>query len=234
MDGSTHEAVEHVVPGEALRLRFAPVGVVRGRVVNVSSLGMHVEFDVLQPDTSALGEFLRSTQAVDQPFIEELTRRAKMVAESLEEVVDRGRTSIEDLFRDDYIPIPDTNPPQFMTPFTELTDLILPPIQEPMLRFDERVSFCAAVDRRGYLPTHNRKYSKPQGKDPAWNTANCRNRRMFKDRTGLAAGQNEAPYLLQTYLRDMGGGDYVMMKDLSVPVYVYGRHWSGLRLGYRL
>jgi methyl-accepting chemotaxis protein len=34
--------------------------------------------------------------------------------------------------------------------------------------------------------------------------ANCRNRRPFNDPTGLAAGRSTAPFLLQTYRRDMG------------------------------
>jgi methyl-accepting chemotaxis protein len=89
------------------------------------------------------------------------------------------------------------------------------------------------VDRNGYLPTHNRKFSKPQGADPVWNAANCRNRRIFNDRTGLAAGRNTRRFLLQTYRRDMGGGNFVLMKDLSAPIFVRGRHWGGLRLGYR-
>jgi methyl-accepting chemotaxis protein len=67
-----------------------------------------------------------------------------------------------------------------------------------------------------------------------WNNANCRNRRMFKDRTGLGAGRNTKPFLLQTYRRDMGGGRFVLMKDLSVPIVVKGRHWGGLSLGYRV
>ena len=67
-----------------------------------------------------------------------------------------------------------------------------------------------------------------------WNTANCRNRRIFDDRVGLAAGRNTKPFLLQLYRRDMGGGKSVMMKDLSVPITVRGRHWGGFRMGYRL
>jgi hypothetical protein len=47
---------------------------------------------------------------------------------------------------------------------------------------------------------------------------------------GLRAGQNTQPFLLQTYRRDRGGGKFVLMKDLSVPIMVKGRHWAGLRL----
>jgi methyl-accepting chemotaxis protein len=89
------------------------------------------------------------------------------------------------------------------------------------------------VDRNGYLPTHNRKFSQPQGKDPEWNAANCRNRRIFNDRVGLRAGKSTAPFVLQIYRRDMGGGAFALMKDLSAPIYVNGRHWGGFRIGYK-
>ena len=94
--------------------------------------------------------------------------------------------------------------------------------------------FCACVDVNGYLPTHNLKFGKPQGKDPDWNAANSRNRRIFDDRVGLAAGRNTKPYLLQIYRRDMGGGRFVLMKDVSAPITVRGRHWGGVRLAYRV
>jgi len=121
-----------------------------------------------------------------------------------------------------------------MAKFTEFTDRVLPPVQEPIMEFDPRVVFCAAVDDNGYLPTHNLKFSLPQGPDPVWNAANCRNRRVFNDRTGLGAGQNVRAFLLQTYRRDMGGGVFVLMKDASAPILVNGRHWGGLRMGYRV
>ena len=100
--------------------------------------------------------------------------------------------------------------------------------------FDKRIAFCAAVDRNGYLPTHNAIYSQPQGSDPVWNAANCRNRRIFNDRTGLSAGRSTRPFLLQTYRRDMGGGQFALMKDCSAPITVNGRHWGGLRVAYKV
>lgn len=170
----------------------------------------------------------------DTPFIEALAGAAGQVMEAFERAVERGRVSLNDLFDGKYQPVVGTNPQQFTTRFTELADSLLPSIQEPMLSFDKRVVFCVAVDHNGYLPTHNKVFSKPQGKDPVWNNANCRNRRMFNDRTGLRAGQNTRPFILQTYRRDMGGGQFVLMKDLSIPIMVKGRHWGGLRLAYRV
>ena len=85
----------------------------------------------------------------------------------------------------------------------------------------------------GYLPTHNPNYRLPQGPDPVWNNANCRNRRLFNDRAVHKVAANVKPFLLQTYRRDMGGGNFVLMKDVSSPIYVRGHHWGAFRMGFR-
>jgi methyl-accepting chemotaxis protein len=169
----------------------------------------------------------------DTPYIAKVMQTAAEIARVFEEALADGRLTEADLFDDNYQPIAGTNPQQYTTRFLAFTDRVLPPIQEPLLAFSSKVVFCAAVDRNGYLPTHNLKFSRPQGADPVWNAAHCRNRRIFNDRTGLAAGRNTRKFLLQTYRRDMGGGRYVLMKDLSAPIFVNGRHWGGLRMGYQ-
>lgn len=159
---------------------------------------------------------------------------ANQVADAFEAEVQAGRISETDLFDMTYTPIVGTDPEQVMAPFTTMTDRVMPAIQEPVVAENDVIVFVAAIDRNGYLPTHNKVFSKPQGDDPIWNAANCRNRRIFNDRVGLSAGQNTEPFLLQTYRRDMGGGTFVLMKDVSAPVYVRGRHWGGVRMGYRV
>lgn len=170
----------------------------------------------------------------DSPYIRLVQRLADEISDRFSEAVQRGEIAMEALFDRQYRPIPGTDPVQMMARFTDFTDRILPAIQEPAVATDERIAFCAAVDENGYLPTHNRKFSEPQRPgDAVWNTANCRNRRIFNDRVGLAAGRNAEPFLLQTYRRDMGGGQFVLMKDISAPITVNGRHWGGLRLAIR-
>ncbi len=172
-------------------------------------------------------------ETLDTPHIQLAMDSAAQVGAAFEEALDKGLVEMEDLFDTRYVPVPGSEPKQFLTRFTPLADRVLPPIQEPLLQQDESVVFAVSVDVRGYLPTHNRKFSMPQGKDPVWNAANCRNRRIFNDRVGLAAGENREPFLLQAYRRDMGGGVFVLMKDVSAPIMVRGRHWGGFRLAYR-
>lgn len=174
-------------------------------------------------------------ETVDTPYINAVQKAAAEISAAFAAEVASGRIAMRDLFDHAYRPIPGSDPEQVMAAFTNLTDRLLPAIQEPMLNLSPAVVFCAAVDVNGYLPTHNRKFSAPQrAGDPTWNAANCRNRRIFDDRVGLAAGRNTKPFLLQAYRRDMGGGAFALMKDVSAPIFVQGRHWGGLRLAYRV
>lgn len=173
-------------------------------------------------------------ETIDTPFIAAARDAAAKLSAALEGAVSRGEIRLDDLFDETYAPIPGSNPQQVRTRFLDTTDRYFPAIQEPLLDLDPRVVFCAAIDRNGYLPTHNNKFSKPHGPDPAWNMANGRNRRIFNDRVGLAAGRNRADFLVQTYRRDMGGGKFTLMKDVSAPIVVQGRHWGGVRLAYKI
>ena len=170
----------------------------------------------------------------DSRFIEMAQEGAAQIGEIFATALASGRISQVDLFDRDYRLAPNTDPQQMLTAYTEFTDAVLPAVQEAVLESSPDIVFCAAVDVNGYLPTHNRKFSHPQRPDdPVWNAANCRNRRIFDDRTGLAAGRSKSPFLLQTYRRDMGGGTFVLMKDISAPIFVNGDHWGGLRIAVR-
>ncbi|MGJ4970333.1 MULTISPECIES: methyl-accepting chemotaxis protein [unclassified Bradyrhizobium] len=174
-------------------------------------------------------------QTADAPLIKTVVDTARQISATFETAIDRGEITLADLMDESYREIPGTNPKQYMTRYVEFTDRVLPAIQDPIQGSDPRIVFCVAWARGGYLPTHNPNYRKPQGPDPVWNNANCRNRRLFEDRAvkKVAAASNK-PFLLQTYRRDMGGGQFVLMKDLSAPIFIKGRHWGAFRMGFRL
>jgi methyl-accepting chemotaxis protein len=169
----------------------------------------------------------------DAPLIRAVVDTAKRISDAFEAAIARGEISVDQLMDDKYREIPGTNPEQYLTNYVEFTDRILPPIQDPLQKSDPRIVFCVAWAKGGYLPTHNPNYRLPQGPDPVWNNANCRNRRLFNDRAVKKVAANTRPFLLQTYRRDMGGGNFVLMKDLSSPIVVRGRHWGAFRMGFR-
>jgi methyl-accepting chemotaxis protein len=218
--------------GTALELDAAGIGRLNGRVKSHHPVGLRVQFVGVARDVHA-ALVARITKIVDgeRRLKDYVVARRDLVQQAIAQGVKDGRISISALFDDVYQPIDGTNPRQVRSRALAFLEDILPPIQEPALKFDPCVVFCAAVDRNGYLPVHNAKYSKPQGADAAWNGANCRNRRIFDDHTGLSAARNVKEFLVQTYPRDLGGGKVILIKDLSAPIMIQGRHWGALRMG---
>lgn len=207
------------------------VGSVRGRVAGYQPLGMRVEFcDLNEAHRASLAVLVEEAQADDAKFLGIIEARRNSIQKILGEALRSGKISAPDLFSADYQPVVGTKPPQFTTKSLSLLEQILPEFLETALQADSRITFCIAVDRNGYIPVHNRKYSHPQQDDPVWNDANSRNRRIFDDRAGLAAARNLKDVLVQTYPRKIGDRT-VMMKDISMPITLEGRHWGALRLG---
>ena len=169
----------------------------------------------------------------DAPLIRVVVDTAKHISAEFEAAIDRGEITIDQLMDEKYRELPGTDPKQYLTNYVDFTDRVLPSIQDPIQKSDPRIAFCVAWAKGGYLPTHNPNYRLPQGPDPVWNNANCRNRRLFNDRAVKKVAANTKPFLLQTYRRDMGGGNFVLMKDLSSPIFIRGRHWGAFRMGFR-
>jgi methyl-accepting chemotaxis protein len=221
--------------GSILTAQVATIGACRLRLVAQSSLGLHFKFENLDDDTrSTLLAKLTKIRSENTEFIDRAIGTAKRISGLFEDAIAQRKISLDDLFDNNYVPIPGTEPIQHSTRFLAFVEGILPNIQEPLLASDKRMIFCAAVDRNGYLPVHNKIYSLPQRPgDVIWNTAHCRNRRIFDDRAGLSSGRVVRPYLIQNYPRQMG--DRVdMMWEIAAPIRVFGKQWGGFRTAYKL
>ncbi len=154
---------------------------------------------------------------------------AKQIAVQFETDISQGRISANDLFDRHYQPIAGSFPAKYSTRFDRYADGVLPAIQEPLLSQHEGLVFVIACTPEGYVPTHNSAFNHAQTGDRAVDSLKSRSKRLFNDRTGIRCGSHQKPLLLQTYMRDTGE----LMHDLSVPIMVQGRHWGGLRLGYK-
>jgi methyl-accepting chemotaxis protein len=154
---------------------------------------------------------------------------ASRIAAQFEADVLQNRISLDDLFDRNYTPIPNTQPSKYHTRFDGYTDQVLPAIQEALLPRHEGLVFAIACTPQGYVPTHNKVFSQTLTGDAQVDAVQNRTKRKFEDRTGIRCGTHQQAVLLQTYTRDTGE----LMHDLSVPIMVNGRHWGGLRLGYK-
>lgn len=160
--------------------------------------------------------------------IEALTG-AKMMEKQLESLITSDRFSEADIFDTNYVPIPGTDPQKYHTKYDTYLDKIILEIEDEFLK-DEQVVFAVLVDKNGYLPTHNSRYSKPLTGDKEADKVGNRTKRLFNDPVGLAAARNEKELLKQVYARDTGE----KMWDISVPVIVHGKHWGGFRIGFSM
>ncbi|MBW7903208.1 MAG: methyl-accepting chemotaxis protein [Rhodocyclaceae bacterium] len=155
-------------------------------------------------------------------------RAAADIGQLLDQAVDAGRITLDALFDETYRPVPGTRPQKYKTRFDDFTDQTVTPIQEALVERHPWLFYAICCDRRGYVPTHNRRFAQPLTGDEKTDFVGNRSKRIFDDPTGRRCGSHEQPFLLQTYRRDTGE----VMHDISAPIYVKGRHWGGFRIGY--
>ncbi len=185
-----------------------------------------------------------------------LERTAAALTACLEAALRKGEISPAALYDPPLAPYPGLDPRihpegKRTSPLDAFADRIFPEFQEPMLGHDPNIVFCVFVTPKGYLPRHNDKFSRPLIDDvtcqsgetsdlaalrvKALNVAQSRHQTLFDDPTGLAAASNATrKFLFKAYIRNMGGGKYVPMLDISTPLFPDGRFAGGLRMGYRM
>jgi methyl-accepting chemotaxis protein len=154
---------------------------------------------------------------------------AREVERIFAEAVATGRITVETLFDRNYKPIPNTDPTKYTSQFDAFTDRVLPDLQEGVLAALPHLTYATTHDVNGYLPTHNKKFSRPLTGNYETDLMHNRTKRILKDRTAARAAANTKPFLLQTYKRDTGE----VLHDMSAPIRVAGRHWGTFRIGYR-
>ena len=181
-------------------------------------------------------------QSQKQDLEKELTDKAETVAISgaatighmFEEAIANGDLTTEQVFDTNYVlywefkPATyefDGNPPtlnKFHTAYDTYTDEKWQKLLDSYLNQEDFV-FTIPVDKNGYLPTHNTRWSSWDG-----SPATDRSKRIFNDPVGINAARNTQPTLVQVYPRP-GTGETLL--DVSAPIYVNGEHWGAFRVG---
>ena len=154
---------------------------------------------------------------------------SRRCAAALEKWITSKETTEEKLFSYLYFPVAKTSPPKYTTDWDKLSDRDVLPIEESILAKSPAILFAIMIDKNGYVPTHNQRYSQPLTGNHANDLVNNRTKWIFVQQTALNAVKSEAPYLIQRYHRDTGE----LMADLSVPLFVRGVRWGAVRIGYR-
>ncbi|WCR45669.1 methyl-accepting chemotaxis protein [Stutzerimonas stutzeri] len=236
--GSVESQVEQITTGTAdnhqrLTGQFVALDQLRADALDSEKQTRQLEqaAERLVAQAESASEQLAEVQLDDyHQAIYDLAREgAAAIAARFEADVQAGRISLDDLFDRNYRELPNTDPVKYQTRFDRYADEVLPAIQEPLLGQHQSLVYAIATTPEGYVPTHNRAFSQPPVGNPEIDRVKSRSKRLFNDRTGGRCGSHQRRVLLQTYSRDTGE----LMHDLSVPIMVGGRHWGGIRLGYR-
>ncbi|WP_375176375.1 methyl-accepting chemotaxis protein [Marinobacter mobilis] len=218
---------------ESLQHIFQAIGSLKDQIsesdVSVESLATQAS-TLMELAEDANAAYARSSETSYHQFFYHRAREgAARIGELFEQALRDGRLTDKALFDASRTPVPGTEPAKYTSGFDRFTDDKLPSVQESVKDAHPALVFAIACAPDGYVPTHNREFAHPHTGNPEVDLVRSRSKRLFNDRTGARCGSHTEDMLLQTYRRDTGE----IMHDLSVPIYVNGRHWGGFRLGYR-
>jgi len=129
-----------------------------------------------------------------------------------------------------YKPIPNTNPQKYTTAYNSFVDTELQSHFDKALKKISGSVYCILTDVNGYIGTHHSHVSKEMTGDYERDLQYSRHRKMyFSNETEKRRSTNTQPFLFQTYQRDTGE----IITDLSMPIYVNGRHWGAVVVGIK-
>ena len=206
---------------------------------------VRVELQQTEKDTVIASEQAMKLAAISETISNDLSifnlgtihdTHKKLALKMAQEVTELFENSIKNnlipenhLFDRDYKPISGTDPQKYKTKYDEFCDSYLPAIQEKYISENPKLTYSVCIDPGGYVPTHNNVFAKPSVGDFQTDLLHSRSKRLYTDPTGIRCGSHTQEFLMQTYKRDTGE----IFHDLSVPIYVNGQHWGGVRLGYK-
>ena len=167
----------------------------------------------------------------DTPMMLKAREMMQRVQTAIERAIDLGEISLEDVFDQNYRPRGGSNPPQFDNAFCDVADRVVQPLLDAAGAADQRIIGTALGDMNGYLPTHMSERSQPQGPDPVWNDAHCRNRRIMIDDQTRFALKSPDPTLM-TYSMERGE-ERISVKNAYMPLFIKGRRWGNVECAYR-
>jgi len=144
---------------------------------------------------------------------------AKIMSETLDNIVENNIYTKEELFNDTLVPIPlhdsiielykgiskadiiNIQKYHYQTGLDLLLDTLIIAIQDEFFK-DPEVEFAVLCDNQGYTPSHNSVYNYNLKGSYQEDNINSRSKRVYFDKN--AANNTTEPYILEVYHRDTG------------------------------
>jgi len=155
---------------------------------------------------------------------------AQQTSRLLERLLADGRSSARELFEPTYRPRADGGTHRFDTEISGLLiEKVGPLLEEAYRRAGSTAIFVALMDRGGLMidiRMTNREEYRIAGES---DSRSSRLGTLRKDPVTQAAVRNREPFLFQVYTGRSG----LTMHEVAVPIFVAGRHFGAVRLGFR-
>ncbi len=160
---------------------------------------------------------------------EEVLSAAAEWRDHIQDVLEKLQAEGVEMFDHNYQPIADTQPPKFTVAYGPRFENEIQAFYDQCKERFPTTRYTLGVDVNGYIYVHHKAVSQPLTGDYDHDLLVSRNQRFFTDNENeVRRAKNTAPFLLQTYVRDTGE----ILCDLSLPIYLKGRHWGGFIMGF--
>ena len=168
----------------------------------------------------------------DSMMVERAIERARSIEQITEEALARHELTIEQLFDQDYKPVPGTNPQLYRTGLSDWADRNWRPVYDALVAEETFARMCSASDTKGFLPTHLSERSRKPTGELAHDTKYCRNGRILLEGVDHVAKASNDPYTMAVYRQEGDGSSYIVVRNVYVPLVINGRRWGDLELAY--
>jgi methyl-accepting chemotaxis protein len=84
----------------------------------------------------------------------------------------------------------------------------------------------------GFLPTHVSLHSRQPTGDLAHDTKYCRNGRIILEGVDLVSKSSKDDYTMAVYRQEGDGKNYIVVRNVYVPLFINGRRWGDSELAY--
>ena len=168
----------------------------------------------------------------DRQLVARAVEHAKNLAKVAEDAIAKGEISMDELFDTRYVPVPGTNPQLYRNKASDWADRNWRPVIDKVVAEGGAIKMCSPADMNGFLPTHVSERSRKPTGDVTHDTTYCRNGRILFDPIDEKAKKSTDEYMMAVYRQEGDGKNYVVVRNVYVPLYINGRRWGDSELAY--
>jgi hypothetical protein len=170
------------------------------------------------------------SQLYEKCRIEAMTG-ARAMSEIMYLMIKKNMITKEDVFDTNYIEIPGSKPKKYQTRYNTVFDKWMQDVEDQFL-LDTEVEFAILMDKNGYVPVHNKKYSSPLTGNYARDVVYSRSKRNFYAYEGIKKilEYNGDSAYKELYHRDTGE----VLWNIGAPIRLFGKQWGSFIIGVNL